>query len=75
MFFFVEKKVATLIVLSAVALVMIFEGIMPFLSPALWRKVLLMVVAKSDQVLRTMGGVSLCAGTLLMYMVHSGALS
>ena len=63
-----------LIVLTAIALVFIVEGVLPFLSPPLWRKVLLFTAARNDQTLRLMGAASLLAGTVLMYLVHSGAL-
>lgn len=62
------------IVLSALALVLVIEGAMPFLSPVLWRRVMLRLFSRSDTALRIIGFISLIVGAILMYLVHSGAV-
>jgi uncharacterized protein YjeT (DUF2065 family) len=53
-----------------VALVMIFEGILPFLSPRLWRRAMQYMMMQSDLSLHVMGFVSMILGVALLYWVH-----
>jgi uncharacterized protein YjeT (DUF2065 family) len=53
-----------------VALVMIFEGILPFLSPRLWRRAMQHMMMQSDFSLHVMGFVSMILGVALLYWVH-----
>lgn len=62
------------IFLSAVALVLVLEGIMPCAAPTMWRRMMMSIVTQSDRAIRVMGFISLVAGALLMYLVHSGVL-
>ncbi len=55
---------------AAAALLLVFEGIMPFTNPAKWRHVIRMVTSQSDSALRVMGLISMLAGALLLYMVR-----
>jgi len=50
----------------ALALVLIAEGLLPFLSPALWRHTFERLAALEDGQLRFVGFVSLLAGLLLL---------
>ena len=59
------------IVLTAIALVLVFESIFPFLSPKLWRKLLLKVIERSDASIRFSGFVCLFFGVALMLVVHT----
>ena len=59
------------ILLSSVALLLVFEGLLPFLTPTLWRRTLLQIAKRSDQVIRITGLICLCLGTALMYWVHA----
>lgn len=52
--------------LRALALVMVIEGLMPFLIPARWRQVLITVAGQDDRSLRTMGLVSIGIGLLVL---------
>lgn len=61
-------------VLTAVALVFVIEGILPFLSPPLWKQFMLRLSMQPDKTIRIMGLTSLLLGTVLMYLVHSGLL-
>lgn len=56
--------------LVGVALIFIFEGILPFLSPKIWRRVMLFMIIKNDRSLRLSGGVSMILGLALLYLVH-----
>lgn len=55
---------------TALALVLVIEGIMPFLNPAAWRRVLSMAAQLNDAALRAIGLTSMMAGVLLLYLVH-----
>jgi hypothetical protein len=56
--------------LIATALLLVVEGIWPFLSPQSFRRALLMVAAESDGPLRLTGLVSMVIGVGLLYLVN-----
>ena len=56
--------------LIASALLLVVEGIWPFLSPATFRRVLMTVAAEPDGPLRLTGLVSMLAGVALLYLVN-----
>ncbi len=51
----------------AMALVLVVEGFMPFVSPATWRKTFLQILQLSDGQLRFFGLCSLLAGLALIW--------
>ena len=55
-----------LMVVSAVGLLFVFEGILPFLSPKIWRLVIQQMLIQSDKALRIIGLVSMLIGLLLV---------
>ena len=55
--------------LVALALVLVIEGIWPFLSPAGLRRALLLMANQDDRSLRVAGLVSLLVGVALLYLV------
>ena len=57
---------ALLILASAIALVLILEGLLPFLNPAAWRRVFERALQMSDAQIRLLGLSSLLAGTLIL---------
>ncbi len=57
-------------ILVALALVLVIEGITPFLSPRVYRQALQMVNQFSDQALRLIGLVAMLCGALLLYLVR-----
>ena len=57
--------------LRALALVMVMEGLMPFLSPARLRLSLLRIASLEDKTLRHLGLAALIGGVLLLK--YSGA--
>lgn len=57
--------------LIGVSLLLIAEGILPFLAPQLWRKVMAKAVASSDLNLRILGVVSMFLGLMLLLLTRS----
>jgi hypothetical protein len=57
-------------VLVAVALLMVIEGIWPFLSPESFRRALLLVAAEDRRALRLAGLASMLMGVGLLYLVR-----
>lgn len=56
--------------LMAVALMLVIEGIMPFLNPQALRNTLLLIARMDDRSLRVTGLVSMLLGVVLLYAVH-----
>lgn len=56
--------------ITALGLLFVFEGILPFLSPVSWRKLMLTAIAQSDQALRIIGLISMLIGLGLICIVH-----
>jgi uncharacterized protein YjeT (DUF2065 family) len=56
--------------LTAFALVLVLEGILPFLIPALWREAFRRLTEMSDGQVRFLGLSSMVAGVLLLYLVR-----
>ena len=53
----------------ALALVLVIEGLMPFLSPAGWRRMFLQVLQLNDGQLRFFGMCSISVGVLLIWLL------
>jgi len=51
---------------AALALVLVLEGLLPFFSPVLWRRVFERAILLSDGQLRFMGLTSMMVGVLLL---------
>ncbi len=56
--------------LTALALVLIIEGLLPFLSPGLARRLWQQLLTTSDFSLRWLGFASMIAGVIFLYLVH-----
>jgi uncharacterized protein YjeT (DUF2065 family) len=54
----------------ATALMLIIEGVMPFINPAMFRRSLIQMMSMSDKLLRGIGLFSMCFGLALLYWVH-----
>ncbi len=54
----------------ALALLLVIEGIMPFISPKRLRESLLTMASLSDRALRMGGLVSMVLGVLLLYLIR-----
>lgn len=56
--------------LAACALVLVVEGMLPFLKPSRWRKWVVVMSQQSDQSLRVMGLSSMLVGVVLLYAIR-----
>ncbi|QMU62592.1 MAG: DUF2065 family protein [Gammaproteobacteria bacterium] len=56
--------------LVAIALVLVFEGIIPFLAPDKFRQALARLVQMPDQVLRMIGLASMTLGIVFLYILR-----
>jgi len=56
--------------LTALALVLIIEGVLPFVSPKLWRRSAMLLASRKDSFLRKLGLVAMLLGLLIIYLVH-----
>lgn len=56
--------------LTALALLLVIEGILPFLSPRGLRRALFQIVQHNDKTLRTTGLVTMLVGLVLLYLVR-----
>jgi len=54
----------------ALCLVLIIEGVIPFLAPGRWRKLAVAMADVDDRVVRALGLASMLAGTGLLYLVR-----
>lgn len=54
----------------AFALLLVLEGIFPFLRPTGWRQFMSVISKQPDKSLRTMGLLSMLMGVVLLYMVR-----
>lgn len=58
------------ILLTAIGLLFVFEGILPFLSPRYWRQIMQQMLNQSDRVLHIIGLFSMLIGVLLVCVAH-----
>jgi uncharacterized protein YjeT (DUF2065 family) len=58
----------TNILLMAVALMLVIEGLLPFLLPAIWRQTFRRLTEMSDGQIRFVGLSSMLAGLLLLFL-------
>jgi len=56
---------------AALGLLLIIEGIFPFLNPSGIRRALAKIAAMDDRVLRITGAVSMLGGLLILWLVRS----
>lgn len=55
--------------LTALALMLVVEGLLPFLVPAVWREAFRKLTEMSDGQIRFIGLTSMVAGVFLLYLV------
>lgn len=53
------------------SLLLIAEGVLPFLKPNLWREMMVKAIASSDTNLRVLGAVSMFLGLMLLLLTRS----
>jgi uncharacterized protein YjeT (DUF2065 family) len=56
--------------LTALALMLVIEGVLPFLVPALWRDTFRRLTEMSDGQIRFIGLTSMLAGLLLLFIAR-----
>lgn len=56
--------------LAAFALMLIIEGVLPFLAPSSWRDMFRRIIGFSDGQIRFVGLASMLSGIVLFYFVH-----
>jgi uncharacterized protein YjeT (DUF2065 family) len=56
--------------LVALALLLVIEGIWPFLNPNSMRSILLMIAQHDNRAMRLSGLVSMVSGVILLYLVN-----
>ena len=55
---------------AAMALVLVIEGMLPFLKPETWRRTIGRIADQSNQALRVMGLMSMLLGVVLLYVIR-----
>ncbi len=56
--------------LTAFALMLVIEGLLPFIAPGAWRETFRKLIEMNDGQLRFIGITSMLAGLLLLYLVR-----
>ncbi|MBU0456079.1 MAG: DUF2065 domain-containing protein [Pseudomonadota bacterium] len=56
--------------IAAIGLVFIFEGILPFVAPRVWRKMVVFVALHRDKVLRLYGFNAMLIGLAIFLFAH-----
>ena len=56
--------------IRAIALVLVIEGMLPFLTPDGWRQAMLQAGRLSDRALRVVGLSSMIIGVLILYLAQ-----
>jgi hypothetical protein len=58
---------------SAMALVLVIEGMLPFLKPEAWRRTMGRIIDRPNNTLRIMGLMSMLIGVALLYAIRSSS--
>jgi len=58
-------------ILTACALLLVLEGILPFVGPSRYKQLVAQIVRLSDNQLRTAGLAAMIAGLVLLFFVRS----
>jgi uncharacterized protein len=58
-------------ILTAVALVLVLEGMLPFVRPGRYKQLVAQIVQLSDNQLRNFGLFAMIAGLLMLFIVRS----
>jgi uncharacterized protein len=68
---FGNRKFCTLneLLLAGLALMLVFEGVLPFIAPRAWKEAFRRILALPDGQLRVAGLASMLAGLALLYWI------
>ncbi|WP_343032288.1 DUF2065 domain-containing protein [Marinicella rhabdoformis] len=58
-------------IIAAIALVMILEGIMPFLAPKGWKEMIKQIAQMEDKHVRVFGAIMMVAGAITFNYIQS----
>ena len=58
-------------ILTAVALLLVIEGMLPFIGPSRYKQLVARIARLSDNSLRTFGLTTMIAGLLLLFIVRT----
>ena len=58
-------------ILTAVALLLVIEGMLPFIGPSRYKQLVTQIARLSDNSLRTFGLTTMIAGLLLLFIVRT----
>lgn len=58
------------IFITSVGLLLVFEGVLPFLSPSFWRNIMQQLLVQNDRALRIFGLVSMLIGLALVTLAR-----
>jgi uncharacterized protein YjeT (DUF2065 family) len=58
--------------LRAIALVLVIEGVLPFLKPEIWRRTMGKIADRPNNTVRLVGLMSMLVGVALLSMVRQG---
>jgi len=56
--------------LSAFGLVLVIEGIIPFIAPQRWRQTILMLAKQKDHFVRRLGFILMLLGLAIVFLIH-----
>ncbi len=56
--------------LTAMALVFVFEGLLPFINPGSYKRTMLQVIKMPEQNIRLFGFFSMLGGVIMLYIVN-----
>lgn len=55
---------------AALSLVLVIEGMLPFMKPEIWRRTMGRIAEQPDNALRIMGLMSMLMGVALLYVIR-----
>jgi uncharacterized protein len=58
------------VIVAALGLFLIFEGILPFVAPRLWRRMVATIAQQSDRSLHVTGLICMLIGLFLLFIAH-----
>lgn len=64
------ESLSLMLLFTVIGLVLVLEGIMPFLSPRVWKRFMRGMLDLDDKTLRVVGLISMLAGLAVLYLVH-----
>jgi len=60
----------TELIVPAIALVLVIEGILPFTAPRLWRETFRRMIEMNDGQIRFAGLTSMMVGLIILFLAH-----